>query len=222
MTPLFTAYLRDLVEFALNQVTVPHTVSDEFNRVRDVLIVDATVLRLHRFLHEEYHSLREEQGGAKLHLLHNVTDQTLKKIRISNERTYDSTEFDTGSWFHGRLLILDLAYFKYRHFALIDENGGYFASRLKRNTKPEIVSELREWRGHAIPLGGKQIFDVVENLHREYIDVEVEMEFRRRQYVGMRSWDTKRFRVAGVRNPDTNNYHLYLTNLLRERSYRRI
>ena len=50
LTPLFTAYLRDLVEFALNEVAVLHTVSDKFSRFRDVLIVDATVLRLHRFL----------------------------------------------------------------------------------------------------------------------------------------------------------------------------
>jgi putative transposase len=72
-TPLFAAYLRDLVKFALDEVAVPHTVSNEFNRFRDVMIADATILRLHRFLREEYHGLREEQAGAKLHLLHNVT-----------------------------------------------------------------------------------------------------------------------------------------------------
>ena len=92
LTPLFAAYLRDLVEFALGEVAVPHTVSDEFDRFRDV-VADATVLRLHRFLREEYQGLREEQAGAKLHLLHNVTDQTLEKISISDERTHDSTEF---------------------------------------------------------------------------------------------------------------------------------
>ena len=216
LTPLFAAYLRDLVEFALDEVAVPHTVSDEFDRFKDVMIADATVLRLHRLLCDEYQGLREEQAGAKLHLLHNITDQTLEQISISDERTHDSTEFDTGLWLRGRLLILDLAYFKYRRFALIDENGGYFLSRLKRTTKPEIVAELREWRGRAIPLEGEQVFDVVENFHREYIDVEVEVAFRRGQYAGTQSWDTKRFRVVGVRNPDTNDYHLYITNLPRE------
>ena len=53
LTPLFATYLRDLVEFALDEVAVPHTVSDEFDRFRDVIIADATVLRLHRFLREE-------------------------------------------------------------------------------------------------------------------------------------------------------------------------
>ena len=53
----------------------------------------------------------------------------------------------------------------------------------------------------------------MEDLHREYIDVEVEVEFRQGQYAGTQSWDTKRFRVVGVRVADTNNYSLYLTNL---------
>lgn len=184
LTPLFAAYLRDLVEFALDEVAVPHTVSDEFDRFRDVMIADATTLRLHRFLREEYQGLRVEQAGAKLHLLHNVTDQTIKKISITGERPHDSTEFETGSWLEGRLLILDLAYFKFRRFARIDENGGYFVSRLKRNTTTEIVAELREWRGRAIPLEGRQVFEVAEDLHRTYVDVEVEVAFRRGSYAG--------------------------------------
>jgi putative transposase len=216
LTPLFAAYLRDLVEFALDEVVVPHTVNDEFDRFRDVIVADVTILRLHRFLREEYQGLREEQAGAKLHLLHNVTDRTIEKISITGERPHDSTEFSTGSWLEGRLLILDLAYFKYRRFARIDENGGYFVSRLKTNTKPEIVAELREWRGRAIPLEGEEVFDIAEDLHRKYVDVEVEVEFRRGPYAGTRSWDTKRFRVVGVRNEDADDYHFYITNLPRE------
>ena len=45
-------------------------------------------------------------------------------------------------------MLFDLAYFKYRRFALIDENDGYFVSRLKKNANPMITSELRKWRRH--------------------------------------------------------------------------
>ena len=65
--------------------------------------------------------------------------------------------------------MFDLAYFKYRRFALIDENDGYFVSRLKQNANPVITEELREWRGRAIPLEGEKIHDVVGDLSREYI-----------------------------------------------------
>jgi len=77
-----------------------------------------------------------------------------------------------------------------------------------------ITKELREWRGDAIRLEGKQIHDVVDDLYRTHIDVEIEAEFKRGPYNGTRSVDTKQFRVVGVRDKD--DYHLYITNLPRE------
>ncbi len=99
---------------------------------------------------------------------------------------------------------------------MIDENDGYFVSRLKKSTNPVITEESREWRGRAIPLEGKQINDVIDDLSRKYIDVEVEAEFKRGQYEGTHSLDTKRFRVVGVRDEDADDYHLYITNLPRD------
>jgi len=63
-------------------------------------------------------------------------------------------------------------------------------SRLKQNTNPVITEELRAWRGRARPLVGEQTQDVVDDLHRRYIDVEVEAQFKRGQYEGTRSLDT--------------------------------
>ena len=111
MTPALATYLRDLVEYGLDEVAVPHTVSEEFNRFKDVMIADGTVLRLHELLSEEYEGRREEQAGARLHLLHNVTDQTIDRFSVTDEKRHDSTQFETGSWLEGRLAILDLAYF---------------------------------------------------------------------------------------------------------------
>ena len=213
LTPELAEYLRDLVERGLDEVAVPDAVDADFDRYRDVMIADGTVLRLHQFLSDEYEARHEEQAGAKLHLLHNDTEQTIEQFTVTDEKTHDSTLFETGSWLEGRLALFDLAYFKYRRFALIDENGGYFVSRLKESANPVITEELREWRGRAIRLEGEQVYDVVDDLKREYIDVEVEVSFQRREYEGTQSWDTKRFRVVGVRNEDADDYHLYMTNL---------
>jgi len=130
--------------------------------------------------------------------------------------------FNTGSWLEDRLVLFDRAYFKYRRFALIDEINGYFVSRLKESANPVVTEELREWRGRAIPLEGEQIHDVVDDLHREFIDVEVEIAFDRRSYAGTQSRDTRRFRVVGVRkeNADTTTC---ISRICREKSsYRRI
>ena len=150
LTPSLAEYLRDLVERGLDEVAVPDAVDAEVDRFRDVMVADGTVLRLQEFLSEEFQARHEEQAGATLHLLHNATDQTIERIDVTDEKTHDSTLFRTGSWLEGRLVLFDLAYFKYRRFVLIDENDGYFVSRLKQNANPVITAELREWRGRAI------------------------------------------------------------------------
>nr|WP_255376740.1 IS4 family transposase [Halorubrum sp. SD683] len=150
LTPSLAEYLRDLVERGLDEVAVPDAVDADIDRFRDVMIADGTVLRLHEFLSNEFQARHEEQAGAKLHLLHNATDQTIERIDVTDEKAHDSTLFKTGSWLHGRLVLFDLAYFKYRRFALIDENDGYFVSRLKQNANPVITEELREWRGNEL------------------------------------------------------------------------
>jgi putative transposase len=216
LTPTFAEYLRDLVEAALDEVAVPNAVDADIDRFRDVMIADGTVLRLHEFLSDQFEARHEEQAGAKLHLLHNATEQTIEQLDTANEKTHDSTLFKTGPWLENRLVLFDLAYFKYRRFTLIDENDGYFVSRLKQNANPLVTGELREWRGRAIPLEGQQLRGVLDDLDRKYIDVEVEVEFKRGPYNGTQSLDTKRFRVVGVLVTDDDDYHLYITNLVRK------
>ena len=149
-----------------------------------------------------------------LYLVYSVTEQSVISSEITDETTHESTLLKTGSWMAGRLFLFDLGFFKFHRFARIDENGGFFVSRLKRSSNPEIVEELREWRGRAIPLEGERIYDVVERLYREHIDVAVEVRFQRRVYEGTKSWDRKRFRVVGVRDEDADDgYRLYITNL---------
>ena len=145
LTPMFAEYLCDLVEHGIDEVAVPDAVDVDIDRFRDVMIADGTVLRLHRLLAEEFEPRRGEQGGARFHLLHNVTERTIDRFSVTDKKAHDSTEFSTGSWLEDRLVLFDQAYFRYRRFALIGENDGYFMSRLKSNANLEIVEELREW-----------------------------------------------------------------------------
>jgi len=147
LTPSLAEYLRDLVEAALDEVAIPDAIDAGIDRFRDVMIADGTVLRLHEFLSDEFEACHEEQAGARHHLLHNATDETIEQIDVTDKKTHDSTLFKTESWLQGRLVLFDRAYFKYRRFALIDENDSYLVSRLKDNANPVITVELREWRG---------------------------------------------------------------------------
>lgn len=215
-TAALAAFLRELIDEALQDAAVPHTMTDQLDRFRDLVIADATVFRLHDLLADAYPATHDDQAGAKLHLVHNVTEGTLERLDLTDEQTHESSQFTNGSWLAGRLLLFDLGYFKYHRFARIDENGGFFVSRLKRNANPVIVEELRTWRGNAKSLVGEPVWDIVDDLHREEIDALVEITFKRRAYAGKRSPDSARFRLIGLRNDATGEYHCYLTNLPNE------
>lgn len=102
LTPSLAEYLRDPVETVLDEVAVPDAADADLDRFRDVMIADGTVLRLHEFLSDEYEARHERQAGAKLHLLHNATDQTIERLDVTDEKTHDSTLFKTGSWLHAQ------------------------------------------------------------------------------------------------------------------------
>jgi len=147
-TPVLAALLSDLLAHALEEVAVPHTIAPRFELFREVLIADATVFRLHRLL-SEFPATHSDQSGAKLHLVHNTTTQTIEQFQLTDERTHESSQLRTGSWLRGRLLLFDLGFYSFRRFALIDENSGFFVGQLKSNANPLIVGKRWKWRGRA-------------------------------------------------------------------------
>ena len=211
-TPELRDLLSDLLVHALEEVAIPHTIAPQLTQFRDTMIADATVFRLHRLL-TAFPATHHDKSGAQLYLVYNVTKQTLVQFNLTDERTHESSQFRTGNWLRGRLFLFDLGFYSYRRFALIDANDGYFVSRLKTNANPVIVDERRKWRGRAISLTGTQLQDHLSKLTRKYIDVTGEFKFKRREYAGKRSTAAETFRVVGVHNEDTDDYHLYVTNL---------
>jgi IS4 transposase len=111
-------------------------------------------------------------------------------------------------------LLFDFGFYSFRRFPLIEENSGFFRTRLKSNANPVIVRKWRKWRVCAIFLPGRRLQDVLGDLIREIVDVNMELTFKRRAYAGKQSTDTMEFRVVGVLVADTDDYHLYVRNLL--------
>ncbi len=212
LTPELRDLLSDLLAHALEEVAAPHTIAPQLTQFRDTMIADATVFRLHRLL-TTFPATQEDQSGAQLYLVYNMSKRTLAQFNLTDERTHESSQFRTGNWLRGRLFLLDFGFYSYRRFALIDENEGYFVSQLKTNANPRIVGERRKWRGRAISLTGTHLQDKLSKLTRKHIDVTGEFEFKRRQYGESRSSATTEFRVVGVLITDNDDYHLYVTNL---------
>ena len=102
---------------------------------------------------------------------------------------------------------------RFQLFSCIRRNGGYFIVRLKKSADPTVVAIHRRWRGRAVPIIGRRVSQFLGRLKRQAVDVEVELAFKRRAYGGVRHKDREGFRLVGVRDPVTRQYHLYLTNI---------
>jgi IS4 transposase len=182
---------------------------------RDVVLTDSTLVKLHDLLERRYPACRTNhtRAAAKLHLVMSVKGGGPRSVKLTSGRQHDGPVFRVGRWVRDRLLVFDLGYFRYQLFDCIDRHGGYFISRLKENANPQITAALRQWRGRNVPLVGERLRDVIARLKREVLDVEVEVAFRRREYLGSRAGARRTLRLVGVRNPDTRRYHLYVTNI---------
>ena len=66
------------------------------------------------------------------------------------------------------------------------------------------------------PWVGRPLQEVLVGLRRPFLEVEVEVRYKKRPYRGRRTTVRRRFRVVGIRNPETRSYHLYLTNIAPE------
>ena len=209
---MFRAVLRELMtKLAASEVRYG-SVLEGF---RDVLVADATVVKVHRLLARRFPGTRKNSSpaAAKLHMVMSASGTGAHKVKVTGERANDHRTLLMGPWVEGRLLLFDLGYFRYQLFDAIDRNGGYFITRLASNADPCIVATHRQWRGRSIELVGKRLKEVAGRLKRDVLDVEVEVAFKRRVYAGIRRTARRRLRLVAVRLPESSEYRLYLTNI---------
>jgi len=161
-----------------------------------------------------YAATGDDQAELKLHLTESLSTGLPTRFRTTDGTTHERSQLPTGEWVADALILFDLGFYDFWLFDRIDQNGGWFVSRVKDNANFEIVEELRTWRGNSIPLDGKSLQDVLDDLQRQEIDVRITLSFERKRGSGASA--TRTFRLVGLRNAETGEYHLYLTNLTRE------
>ena len=205
-----------LVDWCLNTQLdgLRSRLADEIEGFRSLLAVDSTVLSLHKMLAPTWEATNEGEAACKLHVISNVVRTSLNSVRITDQRTADNGPLKRiGSWVKDSLLMGDLAYYDFGLFHRIDQQGGYFLSRVKKGANPLIVASNQSHRGRSIDLVGKKLQDVLERLARETIDVTVELEVKLNKYRGTRSTRMRRFRMVGIRDDESGDYRLYFTNV---------
>jgi putative transposase len=224
----YVRFSPELVDFL--HACVQHgieTLSQESNRVlaerlkwaEDILIQDTSVVRVNAALASKFAATRTRKlaAGVKVSLLVSAVSDGPKRVAIVGERTAEINVLKIGPWVKDRIILMDLGYYKHQGFARIQENGGYFLSRLKDSANPEVLKLERVVRGNSVPVLGERIQDVLPRLQREVLDCTVRLTFRRRAYAGKSTGDEMSARVVAIRDEETNEYHTYVTNIPTEK-----
>lgn len=215
-TPELVAFVKACVMRGLAQTSDPvRPLSERLSGFGDVIVADGTLLRLSDELAGTWAGVRTNHSPAsiKLSAVISLVGEGLRSVGLHAGRKADVDTLSVGPWVRDKLLLFDLGFYKFQKFDAIERNKGFFISRAKDNANPEIVGVNRRWRGRAVTIEGKRLKDVLKDLTRGVIDVEVEVSFRRRSYGGKRSGATMKLRMVGIKNQETGKYHLYFTNV---------
>lgn len=219
-TPELAALLKGLLAQSFKGlVGASRALQGVLAQFRDVMLTDSTAVRLHELLAKKFPACRTNHTKAalKAHVVLSVRGVGGASIKVTPERDHDGPVFKVGPWVKDRLLLFDLGYFRYQLFDCIRRNRGFFLTRLKKNANPLIVGVNRVHRGRAVDLVGKRLRDVIDRLDREVLDVDVEVEFSHRVYAGRVRRARQRLRIVGLRDSESGEYHLYVTNLPADR-----
>jgi IS4 transposase len=222
--PALAAWIVDLASHASLQL------SEKLQGFKDLLVYDGTLIKLNDLLAEKFPCSRHK-AELKIRLTIGLTGNT-KSVALFSGKTNELKTIRIGSWVKNNILLFDLGFFKYEVFSRIRKFGGHFVSRVKTGVNPTIVSVLKTHRGNTIDLAGKKLQDVLPRLKREALDCLVEVEFkasasraRKSDKNGFEVYRTRggaakikeTFRLVGMLDRESGEYHLYLTDIMPER-----
>ena len=175
----------------------------------DILLLDATILRLWRGLRQPFASTAPGQAAAKLHVVMSLAALSPERVKIRPGREHDVTAWrGIGAWVRGRLLIADLGFYSFWLFHRIHAHGGHFLSRLKSSCALTIVEDRARGAGRRAALVGLPLREALGRMRRQRFEFVVEVP------VTLRSGRVVRYRwrALGQYNQETGRYHTYLTN----------
>jgi IS4 transposase len=185
-------------------------------RFRDVIVADATVVKVHDSLRSLWKGARSNSAPAavKVHTRVRAITGELLRHRITAETCPDMRAFGVHWSDAGKLFLFDRGYPSASLWWRVHRVGGFFLTRLSGSYKPTIVRVNRTHRGRARKLVGLKLRDVTDGLRRKVIDVDCPFRVHVRGYGGGRGrYEHHDFRVVGLWNESSKSYHFYATNL---------
>ena len=200
--------LRRVFEKAMARVpesTHPELLSklEQFSRV---LAHDGSVLALSSLLNKLFPATRTNSvaAAAKVHATADLVERRIVNVEITGERESELYVAWDQPIQPDALYIVDLGYYCHDFFGSIVGRDGHVLSRLKEGVNVTIVDVAHGVRAPKQSVG--KTLDEVEFVEsRNTFDILGEVST---------SLGPAPFRVVGVRNEETGEYHRYITDLI--------
>jgi len=140
-----------------------------------------------------------------------------KTVALYPEKTAEIKTLKIGPWIKDRILLVDLGFYKTQMFARVEENGGYFVSRIRKNMDPILVSvEEGLSKTKSKEFAGKPVSECIKQLSGKDIDAVVKINFKRRAYKGKQKNDEMSVRLVAIYNDEDEKHHIYITNIQKD------
>lgn len=216
----FTPELDALVGWLLRQLEAraagrPLRPSGLLGQFKDVVAIDATVIGVHKSLAKRWKGTRHNGPAAiKVHTWVRALTGELLRHRVTPETFHEQRALGFRHSHNGMLFLFDRGYPSASYWWRIHRLGGYFLTRLPASHDPVICAMNRKHRGQARDLVWRQLRSVLPGLQRSVLDVQARFHPRVRPYrtkKGRR--ETVEYRLVGIRNAETNEHHMYVTNI---------
>src|SRR5665648_25298 len=220
-TPELVEFLHQCVIHGIEELAKEpgRKLSKKLENFQDVLIQDSTIVRLHSSLADKFPAARARTvaAGVKIGVMVSAVANGPKTVALYSERTAEIKTLKIGPWIKDRILLVDLGFYKNQMFARVDENGGYFVSRIKKNMDPILVSvEEGLSKTKSKEFTEKPVSECIKQLSGKDIDAVVKIKFKRRAYKGKQKHDDMRVRLVAVYNDEDEKHHIYLTNIQKD------
>ncbi|AKJ37593.1 transposase [Methanosarcina barkeri CM1] len=220
-TPELVEFLHQCVIHGMGELAKEpgRKLSKKLETFQDVVIQDSTIVRLHSSLADKFPAARSRTvaAGVKVGVMVSAVANGPRTVALYSEKTAEIKTLKIGPWIKDRILLVDLGFYKTQMFARVEENGGYFVSRIRKNIDPILVSiEEGLSKTKSKEFAGKPVSECIKQLSGKDIDAVVKIEFKRRAYKGKQKQDEMSVRLVAVYNSEDKKHHIYITNIQKD------
>ena len=219
-------FMKSLMDHYIDQMVhqSPTHLKGIVKDFKDILVQDSSIIRISKKLYDLHPAARsrDDSAGLKIHAIYSTISHSVKNAIITTERVHDSKMLKIGPEVENILLINDLGYYSLKTFLKIQEDGGFFVSRVKSNAVFRVVA-INSGPSDLLSIVDKQCLvniygdDFLERMPKKGVfDLICSFHIMDERINKVKIPIFQEFRVICAWNPLAEKWQIYITNLSKD------